>query len=136
MSKKVINRTLLWQAIVWAQYKHAHLPASEQIVRPQRPYLPGDGKALSPLISAVRAAYYTDRCTHGKKAQFEACKKTVMDTCQTKYGWSNDTRNFYSSVVSTYITWDAGTQSVATKRVLALLTPVLSYLQTTPERTT
>ncbi len=130
MSKQV-RPTLLWEAIVWVQYQYAHLSLPEKKERPQRPYQTDDGKTLSPVIGVVRAAYYAEKVTHGKKADFEVCKKTTMDKLQEKHDWSDATRNFYSSVVSTYIPWDAGRkQSVATKRILSLLSPLLQYVQT------
>ena len=133
MTKKVINPTLLWQAIVWVQFTYANLPESEQLERPQRPYQPDDGKYLSPLIGDLRATYYAAKLEFGKKADFDACKKDVMRRGQHKHCWDDCTRNFYSSVIATYITWDYGKISAANLRVLKLLTPVMQYTQQKPK---
>jgi hypothetical protein len=132
MTKKVINPTLLWQSIVWVQFTYANLPATEQLERPQRPYQPDDGKQLSPLIGNLRAAYHAAKVECGKKADFDACKKAVMRKGQNKHSWDDNTRNFYSSVIATYITWDYGKISAANLRILKLLTPVMQYAQQKP----
>lgn len=129
MGKKVINQTLLWQSIVWVQFTYANLTPLEQRARPQRPYQPDDGKILSPLIGEMRTAYNEAKLTHGKNANFDACKKRIMSENQLAHAWSEATRNFYSSVVATYITWDFRKISAATIRTLAILTPVMQYVQ-------
>jgi hypothetical protein len=132
---KRINIALLWEAIVWAQYTYAELPQEEQTLRPQRPYLPQDGQAISPLIKATRDAYYKEKLAHGKAADFKRCKDLVVASAHSRCGWSEQTRNFYSSVVSIYITWDYGTQTAKTKRVLVVLRSVMAYIQQPREET-
>lgn len=125
--KKPINYELLKKVIVWVEWTHSNLPKEDQAERPQRPYQFGDGKLLGPLIIAVRAAYHADKSEHGKGASFETCKTKVVSEFQKRNGWSEETRNFYSSIVATYIVWARQPIPKDVPPILAVLMPYASY---------
>jgi len=125
--RKAINHDLLWKVIVWVQWHYSTLPHSEQKERLQRPYRSGDGKELGPLITAVRIAYYADKSEHRKQASFETCKTKVISEFQKRNHWDDPTRNFFSSVVATYIVWDRQPIPEVAKPILAILLPYAKY---------
>ena len=126
MAQKRINLELLLQVLFWVPHKYSDKPQEVKDARPIRGYLEGDGAMASTLIKTIRKAR---RCQikawkEGRRSEpdFETLKKLVVNSLQWQHGWSRETRNYLSSVASTYITWDYHGQSEENRRVVADIT--------------
>ena len=86
MTSKTVSADLLWKVIIWVEWNYAELSPEQKTERPQRAYHPGDGKTISPIITAVRKAYHAAKLEHGKKANFDTCKKAVLEEFTRKNG--------------------------------------------------
>lgn len=128
MSRKAINQELLWKSIFWVLYQYANKTATEQLERPIRGYQPDDGKVASMVIRTIRKDYFIKmglwKSGLAEKPDFEHLKDVVVTSLMNERGWSMDTRNYFSSVAATYITWDA--QGIAADHQLRL-TEIVSY---------
>lgn len=102
---KQIDPPLLHLVIVWVEWKYVTAPPVGTS-RSQRPYRRSDYAILVSLIREVRSAYHAEKSTYGKRACFRDCKERVMRAESQKSQWSVAARNFYSSVISTYVMWN------------------------------
>ncbi len=105
MPATATNQTLLWRCILWVQYEHSQKTVEQQAQRPQRCYQPDDGKRISGLIKKIKQAYYSQKMEPGSLVNFDRCKKEILNTQALDTAWDVSTRNFYSSVISTYFSW-------------------------------
>ena len=119
-----INQELLWQAIVWVQWHYSQQPHTKQCDRPQRPYQRDDGKHLATLIEKTNHAYRTKKQA-GEPADFNTSKGDALKTGSL----DTPTRNFYSSVISTYTAWNRSGIPSAAMALLPTLVPFVTYLQ-------
>ena len=92
---------LLKQVVTWVEWTFAQSPDEKKRTRPQRAHKPKDSEVLSDLIKEVRRLYWQKKQDR-EPCSFTSCKE---DTLQKGF-WDNATRNFYSSVISTYISWN------------------------------
>lgn len=125
MAQKPIDPKLLWEVITWVPYRYSGKPKEERRARPIRGYRYGDGAMASTLVKTIRMArHFQLKAYHaGKrdKPDFESMKKLVVNSLQMEHRWDDVTRNYLSSVASTYITWDNGGKSTLTKKQLERL---------------
>ncbi len=124
MARK-INPTLLFESLCWVLYQYAKQSAEAQRARPLRLYVDGDGAAAATCIRFVRHAYRSQMRAFelGKRAKpdFEVTKALVMESLKLQHGWDEETRNFYSSIVSTYMTWERLGKSAVNQHKLAVV---------------
>lgn len=123
---KPINHSLLWESICWVFYQYAKLTPEEQRIRPLRAYLHEDGARVAKCIKVLRHAYRCQmRALEGQKRcskpDFVYLKDMVMESLKLEWGWLDETRNLYSSIAATYMTWERLGQSGVSKRKLALV---------------
>ena len=124
-----INAELLWQSIAWVEWRYTE--DSPNCSRQQRPYQANDGKILAKLIKKIRANYHAEKNLLGKEANFKNCKEKVLQAKQKEQSWSEATRNFYSSVVSTYIMWNYQGIPEAEKNLIYQIAAYKSYVTNT-----
>ena len=100
---------LLWAAIVHVSVKHAQASDKDREKRPQATYASGDVSTLWSLVCDVREEYslqQLDARSGGPNQDFMKAKSVVFVRRMEKDQFSDEKRNFYSSVVSTYLGWD------------------------------
>ncbi len=125
MAKK-IDPTLLWESLCWVMYQYGRHTPEAQHVRPIRAYQPDDGKWIALVIRTIRHAYANQKLAFRYRRRisepdFESMRELVIESLRLQHRWDERTRNLYSSVASTYITWDYGGKSDVSKRKLAVV---------------
>jgi hypothetical protein len=125
---KAINPILLFESLCWVLYQYSMQKPETQHERTIRSYEANDGKRIAVVIRTIRHAYTCQRLAfhYGKRLylpNFEKMKELVMESLRLEYGWDERTRNLYSSVASTYITWDhRGKSDISQRKLLVLVT--------------
>lgn len=104
MAEKPTDQDLLWRSIVWVLFLYGQLPQEKKEKRPIRGYRTADGKRISFIIKLIKRRY---AAAFGGKIEpdFKTIKESILSDSTEKHQWSIETRNFYSSVVSTYFKW-------------------------------
>lgn len=109
----------------WVPYRYSGRPKKEREERPIRGYQNGDGAKASTLINAVRMGWHHQlKDFHSGKREhpdFESMKEFVVNSLQKEHNWDMETRNYLSSIASTYINWDSRGQSEMSEEQLAQL---------------
>lgn len=126
MGTKSIKQELLWESICWVFYQYTKHSPADQFSRPLRAYQDGDGAAAAHTIKTIRQSYYYQikafkTGVRASRPNFERTKELVVESLKLEHGWSETTRNLYSSVAATYITWDYQGQSDVSRRKLSII---------------
>ncbi len=126
MAQKAINPKLLWETLFWVLYQYRKLTPSKKQERSIRGFQHGDGKLVQTAIKAVRMAWHheiKDQAEgHKPKIDFDSTKRATIDRLAQDHHWDKQTRNYISSCVSTYISWDSRGQADVSKTKLKLVT--------------
>ena len=111
MTRKKVTKRLLAMAIAWTLYQYEQKSGEQKRARPLRGYHTHDIDVAKEIIEAIRADYA--QAMHwfgrgqGSRPNFQVMKGQTVDSFAENQGWNTPTRNYFSSVVSTYIGWDS-----------------------------
>lgn len=115
--------------------EHAQKLPLEQAARPLRPAYQNDLEVLVELINAVRKAYAAACDNPESEAVFETIKRKLLNVEKQRRCWTDETRNLYSSVISSYIGRGRGKGEITTKeRTQAALTKAICEMYWEEER--
>lgn len=101
------DEKLLWASLVYVSLNYAMKKPATQAKRPMQCYEPGDGQRIWKAIREVSRRYDLDKCDEaagGRKPDFQVSKGIVLQKLMAE-GLSRPKRNFYSSVISTFVSW-------------------------------
>lgn len=108
---KYVDRVLMLRSLLWVLKQYQEKSTEEQDERPIRGWREGDEETLASTLAKLRAtwadeleAYQEGRLSN--KPDFHSIKETFLYKEMKEQSWSLETRNLYSSILSTYITFE------------------------------